>query len=153
MNTQPPVSATCGGSSLALLLREIRAAFWSQMEGELAAAGHDLNFSQYITLKRLSEGEASVTDLARVAQLNPGAMTRLLDKLQAKGIVTRLANPADRRALHIHLTDAGVAIWNDIHHCGQRIRELATAGMSDADRDQLARLLTQVRDNLTSSGS
>lgn len=133
---------------MALLLREIRAAFWSRMEAELLAAGHELNFSQYITLKHLAEGTASVTDLAHVAQLNPGAMTRLLDKLQQRGIITRVDDPTDRRALRIHLTEAGMAIWNDINHCGQRVRDLATRGMSEADRDTLTRLLTQVRDNL-----
>lgn len=133
---------------MALLLREIRAAFWGRMESELLAAGHELNFSQYITLKHLAEGTASVTDLAHVAQLNPGAMTRLLDKLEQRGIIARVDDPTDRRALRIHLTEAGTAIWNDINHCGQRVRDLATRGMSEADRDTLTRLLTQVRDNL-----
>jgi DNA-binding MarR family transcriptional regulator len=149
MNAPHPTSPPCGGSTLALLLREIRAAFWTQMETELRAAGHDLNFSQYITLKHLAEGTASVTDLANVAQLNPGAMTRLLDKLEQRGIVARVADPTDRRALRIHLTTAGAEIWNEINHCGQRVRERATRGMSDADRDTLTRLLTQVRDNLS----
>ncbi|MFC5568559.1 MarR family winged helix-turn-helix transcriptional regulator [Lysobacter yangpyeongensis] len=136
-----------------MLLREIRAAFWTQMESELRAAGHHLNFSQFITLKHLAEGTASVTDLAGIAQLNPGAMTRLLDKLEQRGIVARVADPTDRRALRIHLTEAGIATWNEINHCGQRVRERATRGMDDADRDTLTRLLTQVRDNLSSPES
>ncbi|HVR82272.1 MAG TPA: MarR family transcriptional regulator [Luteimonas sp.] len=151
MNTLPPVP--CSGSTLALLVREIRDAFWTQMERDLAATGHELTFSQYITLKKLAEGTAGVTDLARAAQLHPGAMTRLLDKLEARGIVTRVVDPDDRRALHIHLTDAGIAIWHDINHCGQNVRERAMAGMSEADREQLTRLLTQVRDNLSPTGS
>ncbi|HEV8695941.1 MAG TPA: MarR family transcriptional regulator [Lysobacter sp.] len=153
MNANPSPTAPCGGSTLALLLREIRAAFWAQMERELLAAGHDLNFSQYITLKHLAEGTASVTDLASAAQLNPGAMTRLLDKLEQRGVIARVADPTDRRALRINLTEAGATIWHDINHCGQRVRELAMHGMSDTDRDQLTRLLTQVRDNLSSPGN
>jgi DNA-binding MarR family transcriptional regulator len=141
--------ASCSGSTLALLLREIRAAFWAQMEAELRRAGHELTFSQYITLKELARGTASATDLASAAQLNPGAMTRLLDKLEQRGIVTRDADPSDRRALRIHLTGAGAAIWTDINHCGQRVRERAMHGMAEDDRDTLTRLLTQVRDNLS----
>ena len=48
MKPLPPTAAatlTCGGSTLALLLREIRAGFWAQMEVELRAAGHELNVS------------------------------------------------------------------------------------------------------------
>ena len=150
MKTAPP-SAPCGGSTLALLLREIRAGFWTQIEAEMRAAGHELNFSQYVTLKHLAEGTASVTDLATAAQVNPGAMTRLLDKLEQRGIVARVADPTDRRALRIHLTEAGLSIWQDINHCGPRVRERATRGMSDADRETLTRLLAQVRDNLSPS--
>ena len=146
-----PHTVACSGSTLALLLREIRAGFWTQIEAEMRAAGHELNFSQYVTLKHLAEGTASVTDLATAAQVNPGAMTRLLDKLEQRGIVARVADPTDRRALRIHLTEAGLAIWQDINHCGQRVRERATRGMSDADRETLTRLLAQVRDNLSPS--
>jgi len=153
MKTPSPSSRERPPSNLPMLLREIRAAFWTQMESELRAAGHDLNFSQFITLKHLAEGTASVTDLAGIAQLNPGAMTRLLDKLEQRGIVARVADPTDRRALRIHLTEAGIATWNEINHCGQRVRERATRGMDDADRDTLTRLLTQVRDNLSSPES
>lgn len=139
----------CTGSALGLLLRQARDAMWARMERELAAAGHDLTFSQFITIKKLADGIASVTDLARAADLNPGAMTRLLDKLEARGLIERVADPGDRRALHIHLTQAGTAIWRDIDQCGQRVRERALLGMDEQTREQLTRLLEQVRDNLT----
>lgn len=126
---------------------------WARMERELAAAGHELTFSQYIALKKLSDGSHGVTDLARAAELNPGAMTRLLDKLEARGLIARVADPADRRAWNIHLTEAGRAMWQDVNQCGQRVRERAMHGMSDAEREQLTRLLEQVRDNLSSTDS
>lgn len=149
----PAPSQPCSTSNLGLLFRQVRDAMWAQMERELAQAGHDLTFSQFITLKELAVGTAGVTELARAAQLNPGAMTRLLDKLESRGFVMRVADPDDRRALNIHLTEAGTAIWEDIDQCGKRVRERAMAGLSDSDRDQLYRLLEQVRDNLTISGS
>ena len=138
----------CTGSTLGLLFRQVRDAMWARMERELAGLGHDLTFSQYITLKKLATGTAGVTDLARAAEVNPGAMTRLLDKLEAKGLVTRTADPDDRRATNIGLTDAGQRIWQDINQCGMRVREQAMAGMTEADRSQLTRLLEQARDNL-----
>jgi DNA-binding MarR family transcriptional regulator len=146
-----PHPTTCSGSSLGLLIRQVRDNLWARMAHELAKAGHDLTFSQYVTIKKLADGIASVTDLARAAELNPGAMTRLLDKLEAKGLIVRADDPADRRALHIHLTEAGTAIWRDIYQCGARVRERALSGVSDAEREQLMRLLEQVRDNLSLS--
>lgn len=146
---QAPI--TCTGSTLGLLFRQVRDAMWARMADELARSGHDLTFSQYITLKKLAEGTAGASDLARAAELNPGAMTRLLDRLEAKGLVTREADPDDRRALHIRLTDAGRVIWRDIDKCGARVRDTALSGMSDDERNTLTALLERVRDNLTSS--
>ncbi|MFN7136392.1 MAG: MarR family winged helix-turn-helix transcriptional regulator [Thermomonas sp.] len=148
MTPATPVEA-CTGSALGLLFRQVRDAMWARMERELAAAGHELTFSQYIAIKQLAnDGSASVTDLARAADLNPGAMTRLLDKLEARGLLARSADPNDRRALHIHLTEAGRALWSDVDQCGRRVRERALRGMDEATRTQLTRLLEQARDNL-----
>ncbi|WP_374247950.1 MarR family winged helix-turn-helix transcriptional regulator [Thermomonas sp.] len=148
----PPISNSeaCTGSALGLLFRQTRDAMWARMERELAAAGHELTFSQFMAMKKLTLGIASVTDLARAADLNPGAMTRLLDKLEARGLLVRVADPGDRRALHIHLTEAGRTMWRDIDQCGQRVRERALHGMDEATRTHLTRLLEQVRDNLLS---
>src|SRR5690606_29981884 len=129
------------GASLGLLFRQVRDAMWARMKLELANLGHDLTFSQYITLKKLAMGTAGVTDLARAAEVNPGAMTRLLDRLEAKGLVSRTADPADRRALNIELTESGLAIWQDINKCGERVRERAMAGMSEDERAVLTGLL------------
>ncbi|MFT3757053.1 MAG: MarR family transcriptional regulator [Pseudoxanthomonas sp.] len=149
MNTSPLPTASCSGSSLSLLIRQVRDSMRSCWERELAKTGHDLTSSQYITIKKLADGIASVTDLARAAEVNPGAMTRLLDKLEARGLIMRANDPADRRALHIHLTDAGRAIWRDIDECGQRVRDIALANLDDAQRERFVRLLEQVRDNLS----
>lgn len=147
MNTPSP--KPCSGATLGLLFRQLRDAMWARMANELDALGHDLTFSQYITLKKLAEGFASVTDLARAAEVNPGAMTRLLDKLEARGLIVREADASDRRALHIHLTPAGLAIWQDINQCGMRVRERAMRGLDETEREQLTRLLERVRDNLS----
>ena len=138
----------CNGSSLGLLFRQVRDAMWMRMERELAAAGHDLNFSQYITLKSLAHGPAGVTELARIAYLHPGAMTRLLDKLEERGLVARTAVPGDRRALLVQLTDAGQVLWAEISPSAQRIHDRAMANLSAEEQQELTRLLMQVRDNL-----
>jgi DNA-binding MarR family transcriptional regulator len=146
MNTP---ASLCSGSSLGLLIRQVRDNMRARWERELADVGHDLNFTQYLTIKKLADGIASATELARLAEVNPGAMTRLLDKLEARGLILRAADPADRRALHIHLTEAGRAMARDIAQCGERVRDAALANLDDAQRQQFIRLLEQVRDNLS----
>lgn len=146
-------AASDTASSLGILLRQVRDALWARMALELSRRGHDLTFSQYITLKKLATGTCGVTDLARAADLNPGAMTRLLDRLQEKGLVVRTADASDRRALNIEFTEAGQAIWKDIRQCGKRVLEVAMGGMDAGEREQLQRLLLQVRDNLSPHAS
>lgn len=148
--TRPCASAS--GSSLGLLFRQVRDAMWARMADELAQAGHELSFSQYITLKKLAMGTTSATELARAAELNPGAMTRLIDKLVERGLVERHADPEDRRVVRIRISDAGQSIWRDIDQCGNRVRERAMAGMDDDQRVAFIRTLEQVRDNLSFPG-
>ena len=126
---------------------------WARMAAELAKLGHDLTFSQYITLKKLADGTAGVTDLARAAELNPGAMTRLLDKLEAKGLISRVADPGDRRAIHIHLTDAGLAIWQR-HQPVRHARARARDARHERSRTRTTHVAcsTRVRDNLSPTG-
>ena len=151
MDTSRPC-ASASGSSLGLLFRQVRDAMWARMADELSNAGHDLSFSQYITLKKLALGTTGATDLARAAELNPGAMTRLIDKLIERGLVERHADPDDRRVVRIQLSEQGQAIWRDIDQCGNRVRERAMSGMDEAQRLQFIRVLEQVRDNLSFPG-
>ena len=64
MNSQ---TLPCSGSTFGLLIRHVRDGIWAQLERELAVSGHDLTFSQYVAIKKLASGIASVTDLARAA--------------------------------------------------------------------------------------
>jgi DNA-binding MarR family transcriptional regulator len=147
------VSPASSGSALGLLLRQVRDNMRGRWEQELVNAGHELTFIQFITIKKLADGIAGVTELARIAEVNPGTMTRLLDQLEAQNLIVRLADPDDRRALRIRLTDAGQSVWNDIDQCGKRVHAAALAGLDDAQREHFIRLLEQVRDNLSATGT
>lgn len=48
-----------------------------------------------------------VTEIARAAGLETSTMTGLLDRMERDGLVTRTADPADRRILRIYLTEEG----------------------------------------------
>lgn len=140
---------TCSSSSLGLLLRQVRDATRAALEAELARDGHDITLSQYITLKKLADGEASAGELARAAELNPGAMTRLLDQLEKKGLLHRVPDPKDRRALRIELAEGARKLIPAMLACAERVRARAFTGMDTAEQDQFMRLLEQVRHNLT----
>ncbi len=135
-------------ASFGILLRQVRDLSRAALEAELAAAGHELNFSQYVTLKKLAMGCSSPGELARAADLNPGAMTRVLDQLEGKGLLRRTADPDDRRALRIELDASAEALMPDIRSCGERVLAQAQQGLSPTEQAEFRRLLEHIRNNL-----
>ncbi|WP_246606451.1 MarR family winged helix-turn-helix transcriptional regulator [Novilysobacter antarcticus] len=141
------------GSTLGLLFRQVRDAMWARMARELEAAGHQLTFSQYATLKLLAQRPCNAAELARSVDLDRGAMSRLLDRLETRELVARVPDPKDGRAWHVVLTPCGQALWKDVNHCGTKVRECALNGLSDREREQLSSLLNRVCANLSTDES
>ncbi|MEO6966951.1 MAG: MarR family transcriptional regulator [Rhodanobacteraceae bacterium] len=134
---------------LCSLIGRIRAELVGRIEQELIENGFELSFSQYLALKKLGvEGPMTAGELARALRHNPGAFTRILDKLEQSDYLRRVPDPADRRTLRIELTSSGRGLWRKINACGERAAERAMRGTPDRDRLQLHTLLNRVLDNL-----
>lgn len=72
---------------------------------------YDLTAPQWVPLLVLSKGRAdTVAGCARAIDVDTGAMTRMLDRLETKGFVTRNRSQKDRRVVNVELTKAGVEI-------------------------------------------
>jgi DNA-binding MarR family transcriptional regulator len=61
-------------------------------------------------LTGIGGGETSPTSLGHVLALSPAGMTQLIDRLEHRGLIQRLPNPADRRATMLSLTAEGRAL-------------------------------------------
>jgi DNA-binding MarR family transcriptional regulator len=82
--------------------------------------------------------------LAEREGLSTGAMTNRLDRLQEAGLVRRLPDPGDRRALQVELTDEGHELWRKSVTV-QAAKEAALAeALSPRELEQLNRLLRKV---------
>lgn len=76
--------------------------------GELQA--HGLTVTDFEALSRLAEsptGSLRRVDLAAALRLTPSGVTRLLDGLQAAGLVCKESCPTDARVTYAHITDLG----------------------------------------------
>ncbi len=134
---------------LCRLIGQIRGEIVLGIEQSLAEAGVELNFSQFLALKKLGEdGPMAPGELARILNYSPGALTRLLDKLEQMGYLQRVPDPNDRRALRLELTPPGLAIHKRMIACGNAAAERAFAEISDRERQQLHGLLARVLDHL-----
>ena len=93
-------SATSSDRSFQLcrLIGRLRAEFVDAVEQEMGRQGVELNFTQFVALKLLGHEEPMTpVELARALHYNPGALTRLLDKLEQRGYLKRVPDPDDRR--------------------------------------------------------
>ena len=92
--------------SVAFLMRRTLHAMAAEVEHRFEPRG--LTSAQWVPLLMLHMGRATmVAELARECQLDAGGMTRLLDRLETKGLLRRVRSSADRRVVNIELTDAG----------------------------------------------
>lgn len=66
-----------------------------------------LTFVEYTVLRVLDPGPLSPSKLAERALRTTGGMTKLLDRLQRRGLVRRVPDPSDRRGVLVELTDDG----------------------------------------------
>ena len=73
-------------------------------------AEHGLTAAQWHPAVEAEVGKAATAqELACQLGVDAGAMTRLLDRLEAKGLVERVRSSSDRRVVELSLTDAGEA--------------------------------------------
>jgi DNA-binding MarR family transcriptional regulator len=76
---------------------------------------HGLTNAQWMPLMKLYFGQArTVAELARECAMDAGAMTRLLDRLEAKGLCQRQRSSEDRRVVNLVLTEAGLTAAQNI---------------------------------------
>ena len=92
--------------SVGYLIKIAAANILRNMDNELQPYG--LTAPQWAPLLVLSKGRAdTVVGCARAIDVDTGAMTRMLDRLEAKGFVSRNRSHKDRRIVHVELTKAG----------------------------------------------
>ncbi len=85
-----------------------RASLLSALDAQLVH--FDLSGMQFAVLKHLAEGAAhTAADLCRFMHYDTGAMTRILDRLEERGLVSRERSREDRRAVVLRLAPAGRA--------------------------------------------
>jgi DNA-binding MarR family transcriptional regulator len=136
---------------LCRLIGRLRAEFVNSLEREMTRQGVELNFTQFLALKLLGQEQPMTpVELARALHYNPGALTRLLDKLEQRGYLRRVPDPVDRRALRLELTTRGKSLRKRVIGYCDAVSECIFACTTSREREQLDRILTRVLDDIRS---
>lgn len=95
---------------------------------------------------RSSEEGARPTTIAERLHVAPRSATDVIDALVSKGLATRVPDPADRRAVRIHLTNEGREALTRADVARDRIHAQAFGILTEQERTQLVALLRKVDD-------
>jgi DNA-binding MarR family transcriptional regulator len=114
---------------------------------ELAAL--EVTSAQYLIISTLALREAdSAAQLCKSFSYDAGAMTRMVDRLEAKGLVQRRRSSDDRRLINLELTEAGRALYPRMKALSMGVQNRFLAGFSKADVRQLEGYLGQMLGNV-----
>ena len=133
--------------SVGYLMRKVLSSVLAQADAQLSAYG--LTFVQWLPLYKLAMNECNtVAGLARELEIDPAAMTRVLDRLEAKALVRRERSTEDRRVVRLTLTDEGRAVATKVPNV---LAEVLNGHLRGFSRDEW-QLLLQLLNRMVANG-
>jgi DNA-binding MarR family transcriptional regulator len=136
------------------IIGRVRAQLLAAIDAELARdeflAPLEVTSAQLIVIVNLAgrEGATSASELCKGISYDAGAMTRMLDRLEAKGLVRRTRSPDDRRLVNLELTQAGKAAYPRLREISMRVLNRSLCDFSSDEARALENLLVRVGQNL-----
>ena len=130
------------------LIRDV-SRLWAK-DFERRASDLNLTLAQCKVLAILSHNQGtSQARLAELADTDPMALVRTLDRMEQDGWIERQADPADRRAHRLYLRATADPVLDRISEISDQSRRDALSALSPAEHDQLVNLLQRVRSALS----
>ena len=132
--------------SYGYLVRRLHASLQRHMERRVQSL--DLTALQWGPLLLIAQGKGdTAAALARALDIDTGAVTRMVDRLERKGLVQRRRSTHDRRLVHLALTAEGRHAIGLVPFAIAEVLNLHLAGFSDREVRQLKRFLARMIDN------
>ncbi|MBA1213434.1 MULTISPECIES: MarR family transcriptional regulator [Pseudomonas] len=108
-------------------------------------APYDITAAQFKVLLLLARDQTDTpAELSRCLSLDSGAMTRMLDRLEAKGLLRRVRSLSDRRQVRLELTEQGQALSSELMQIGVDALNDLTHCLDRQELDDLERLLRRL---------
>jgi DNA-binding MarR family transcriptional regulator len=105
--------------------------------------------AQWLVIARLSRHPGiSQSELASMVEVEPITVARLIDRLEARGLVERRLDPADRRLRRLHLTPKAQPLLEEIESMRGRLNEVVTEGLDPSSLAKVSEALRRMKSNL-----
>jgi DNA-binding MarR family transcriptional regulator len=132
--------------SIGYLMRQIVGISTTLIDERMAT--HGLTDAQWKPLLMIRQGQCrTAAELSRQACSDAGAVTRLLDRVEAKGLVRRTRSQEDRRVVNLELTEEGDRAAEVVPHVLADVLNAMLAGFSEAEVSQLKAMLQRLFEN------
>ena len=136
--------------SLGFLISDVSRLVRAEIERRIAAAGVAVTPGEGRALANIARcGVVRQNVLAERMGVEAMTLSGYLDRLEGRGLVTRSADPADRRAKLVELTPEAEGVLAEVRLIGAAIREELTQSMGTERWDELIGLLKVLRDDLS----
>jgi MarR family transcriptional regulator, multiple antibiotic resistance protein MarR len=108
--------------------------------------------AQWPILRLVATGATpTAADLCRQLNYDTGSMTRMLSRLERKGVIARRPSDEDRRIVRLHITPAGRKLYPKLRDVVIRVLNHLTADFSSDDLRAASALLLRMRANLAAA--
>jgi DNA-binding MarR family transcriptional regulator len=138
------------------LAGRLRAALWSAVDEALSrdetAAPFGISTAQFVILSTLhSEGGESACELCKLMDYDRGAMSRMIDRLESKGLIRRTRRAGERRLITLQITDEGEAVLPRMQTCVVRVINRFLRGISKSEVRQAESVLRRMLANASAA--
>ena len=142
------------GRHIGALVSRVKVEMLAVLDRELSQdkrlASLEMSAAQYIIIANLASGPGepkSAADLCKVISYDAGAMTRMLDRLEAKGLIRRTRSSQDRRLMNLELTEEGRAAYPRMREISMAIANQFLRGFTKSEARQLEGFLNRMLEN------
>lgn len=107
-----------------------------------------LSAGQFFVLMVLSDEQGITQDyLAGIFLIDKGSIARAVNVLEEKGIVKRITDENNRRAVRLYLTEAGEKLIPEVVKIDREWEEAAFSELTEEEREQAKKLLRRISEN------
>jgi len=137
--------------SIGRLIADVSGRLLVAFDDEMTGMG--ITGAQWVILMRIANGcGATAADLCRFSRYDTGSMTRMLDRLEEKGLIRRVRSSKDRRVAHLELTDEGQNLYPLLPPVAIKVLNTHLKGFTQDEVELLKGFLNRMRANSEQRG-
>lgn len=153
--SRPPVHYTVERyeteENLGYMMSDARARMFEILDAQMSGMG--FTAAQWPILRAVARGTPTAAELCRLLNYDTGSMTRMLNRLEEKGLIRRVPSRRDRRIVELQITPAGRRLYPKLREEVIDVLNQLLVGLTAQEIVQVHELLKRMVANVTAAAS